>query len=274
MIQFQDMKYFIFPIILLSCFSLKTNAQEQDEVMYSMYRYHPKKIVKELGIDSVFIHTTKDDTTFLYTIITYDTLGRETKYIDVESGFEYRMDYYSSGLLKSTRIIDYDHGAGPVDSFEYNKKEQLIHSYDGMNGDYNEWSYKYKKGNLVESNGSGFKYKYTYKNGKRRTNDFYYNNGKVLKSQKKYEYNKEGNLYKIYEIDGEKWLNFQLIYNDKNLLLQMNVYEKNLQLSQQYTTAYYKNGLINYRIWNTDIKNNKIKTSDDRKNIYTYSYRD
>jgi len=167
-IQFQDIKYFIFPIIPLSSFSLKTAAQEQDEVMFTMYGYRPKEIIKKLGIDSVFIHTT-----FLYTITTYDTLGRETKFIDVESGFEYRMDYYVSGLLKSSRIMDNNYEEGPVGSFVYNKKGNLIRSFNGINGEYTTRAYKYKKGLLMEENGDGFKYKYTYKNGKKRTINFY-----------------------------------------------------------------------------------------------------
>ena len=74
-------------------------------------------------------------------------------------------------------------------------------------------------------------------------------------------------------MEDTKWLNFQLKYNAQNLLTQMKVYGKNLQLSQQYTTVYQDNGLIDYRIWNTGIKNNNLENSDYRKNSYTYSFR-
>ena len=267
------MKKHILSILVLLFCSLSILAQNQDEVMYSMYRYHPIKIIKELGVDSVYIRTFKEDTSFLSSIITYDTLGRETKFIDVEYGFEYRMDYYPTGLLKTSRIIDYDHGAGPVDSFVYNKKGKMTQSFNGINGEYTFRTYKYKKGKLIEENGDGFKYKYTYKKGRRITNEIHSKKGKALKSYKSYEYNKAGNLYKIFENDNKKWLNFQLFYNPQNLLTQMKVYGKGLKLAQQYTTVYFDNGLINHKVWQTGIKNNDPSNCDYQKNVYTYSYR-
>ena len=195
MTQFHDMKYFILPIILLSCFSIETTAQNQDEVMNSMYRYHPKEIIKELGIDTVFIHTNVNDTNFIYSIITYDSLGRETKFIDVEYGFEYWMNYYPTRLLKTTRLID--NGTGPVDSLIYNKKGKVKQSFYGTNGKYTINTYRYKKGRLVKDINSSYMYIFTYKKGKRMTNETYSKNGKALQSKKTYEYNKEGNLYKI-----------------------------------------------------------------------------
>jgi len=267
------MKNTLLLLLVLSSCSFRLHAQEQDEVMYSMYRYHPIETIRKLGVDSVFIHTFKEDTNYLSGIITYDTLGRETKYMDVEGGYEYQMGYYPSGLLKSSRIIDYNYGNGPVDSFAYNKKGCLTHSFNGMNGDYTIRNYKYRRGRLMEESGDRFKYKYLYKKGKRISNDFYADNGKVVQSQKLYEYDKNGNLYKIYESDGEKWLNFQLFYNSQNLLTQMKVFGKGLKLSQQYTTVYYESGLINHKIWQTGIKNNDPANCNYQKNIYTYSYR-
>lgn len=260
----------VFPLLITSC---EAFSQEQDAVMYSMYRYHPKEAILNMKVDSVFIQTVKEDTTFLYGIIVYDTLGRESKYIDVESGFEYRMDYYPTGLLKSSRIIDYDHGLGPVDSFVYNKRGALIRSYNGMNQDYDITKYKYKKGKLINEIGESYSTKYTYKNGRRVLNTFYANKNKVIQSQKIYEYNEDGNLNKIFENGSTKWLNFHLFYNERNLLTTMKVYGEDLKLGQQYNTYYDDNGLITYRKWYLEIKNNDLENCEYQEKVYSYSYR-
>ena len=273
MIQIHDMKYFIFPLILLSCFSLKTTAQEQDEVINSMYRYHPKNTIQELGIDSVFIHTFKEDTTYLYGIIIYDSLGREIKYVDGDGGYEYRMDYYPSGLLKSSRIINYDYGNGPVDSFSYDNEGNITKSFHGMNYEYDYYTYKYKDGNLIEEKSERFQYKYFYKSGKRVGVEFYINNGPKLKSKLGYNFDKAGNLHQIIENIPEKSLKFQLYYNTNNLLTIMKAYNKNGSISQQYNSEYLENGLLKSKKWYISIENNDLSNCGFRKNIYTYSFR-
>lgn len=274
MLQILDMKKTGLFLFLMALNISLILGQEQDEVMYAMYRYHPQEAIKNLGIDSLFIQTETKDTSYISQIIVYDTMGRELKFIDLEGEYEYRMDYYpKTGLLQSSRLFDFDSSPGPVDSFAYNKKGKMVRSYYGLNGIYDTRYYKYKRGKMKKETFEHYSYTYTYKKGKRKTYTSKSNNGKKLNSKKIYQYDSAGNLSEIIEqVDGP-WINFQLFYNSKNLLTLMKVFKNTGELSQQYQTVYLDNSLINFRLWHINIKNNDLSKAEYKNLIYTYSYR-
>lgn len=255
--------------MMVAALGLASNgfAQHEDEVLYTMYRYHPKAKLLEMNIDSCFVFLSRNDSQILKQVMVYDMLGREVEFRDYDCGCSYRNAYDGHELLITQKLWDWDFGEGPTDSFVYDKNGQMVVSYSLFMGEVNrETHYSYVDGLLMEEKGDGFKTQYRYEKG-RRTG--YTTQRMEHPEVYEYTYDANNDLVGVYQVqpDGSREIRYGLAYHN-HLLNSMEVFSKG-RITQRYRTTYDENAFIVRHIQETDFsKNGKAR---DVK-VYQYRY--